>query len=237
MTAGNTLDRHVVGHLLAAMGIDAWGVAANVPRLPRAAELPTAISFMVRIAPESLRGLVTGPTRAYLEEYHRLNLALDAGAGALVEELEAHGHHALPVRSTSDKAVPDEPEDDGLGTWFSHKTAATQAGLGWIGKTALFVSAEFGPAVRLATVFTEAELPAGEPITSGRCGTCRACVDACPAGCGRNVTWQAGMPRDQLFDAAACRARMKGQALTTDVCGICVAACPLARELQATPAK
>ena len=37
MSTVNTLDRHVVGHLLAAMGVDAWGVAGNVPRLPRAA--------------------------------------------------------------------------------------------------------------------------------------------------------------------------------------------------------
>ena len=237
MTTGNALDRHVVGYLLAAMGVDAWGVATNVPRLPRAPQLPTAISFMMKIAPASLRGLVKGPTRAYLDEYHRLNLALDAAAGALVEELQAHGHHAIPIRSTSDKAMPDEPEDDGLGTWFSHKSAATQAGLGWIGKTALLVSTKFGPAVRLATVFTDADLPAGTPITGGRCGTCRACVDACPAGCGRDVTWQAGMARDQLFDAVACLAHMKAQASTTEVCGICVAACPLVRELQAVAAK
>jgi len=237
MSTVNTLDRHVVGHLLAAMGVDAWGVAGNVPRLPRAAELPTAISFMVKIAPEALHGLVSGPTPAYLEEYHRLNLRLDAAADALVEELQAHGQHALPVRSTRDKAMPGDPEDDGLGTWFSHKTAATQAGLGWIGKTALFVSTEFGPAVRLATVFTDSKLPPGEAITSGRCGACRACVDACPAGCGRDVTWQAGMPRSELFDAAACHLHMREQTLTTDGCGICIAACPLAHELPAAPAK
>jgi len=36
--------------------------------------------------------------------------------------------------------------------------AATRAGLGWIGKTGLFVSPEGGPKVRLATVFTDLDL-------------------------------------------------------------------------------
>ena len=97
--------------------------------------------------------------------------------------------------------------DNGDGP-FPHKTAATAAGLGWIGKTALFVSPEFGPAVRLATVFTDLDLPAGEPVTEGRCGDCTDCVDACPAGCGRDVAWRAGMRRDELFDASACRHHM-----------------------------
>ena len=106
-------------------------------------------------------------------------------------------------------------------------TAATRAGLGWIGKTALFVSPIFGPAVRLATVFTDLGLPPGEPVGESGCGTCRACVDACPAGCGRDVTWRPGMPREQLFDAAACLRHMaQFTSVDADICGICIAACP-----------
>ena len=72
-------------------------------------------------------------------------------------------------------------------------------GLGWIGKTALFVSPQFGPAVRLATVFTDLDLPAGDALVEGNCGDCRSCVDACPAGCGRDVQWRAGMPRSTIW--------------------------------------
>ena len=110
---------------------------------------------------------------------------------------------------------------------FPHKTAATSAGLGWIGKTALFVSPRFGPAVRLATVFTDLELPAGEPVTESDCGDCRACVDACPAGCGRDVLWRPGMARELLFDAGACRHHMSlFTSVEAEICGICIAACP-----------
>ena len=87
---------------------------------------------------------------------------------------------------------------------FAHKTAATQAGLGWIGKTAIFVSPRLGPWLRLTTVFTDAELASAGPITEGGCAKCRRCVDACPAGAGRDTQWHAGMPSDELLDVVAC---------------------------------
>ncbi|RJP22535.1 MAG: hypothetical protein C4520_07975 [Candidatus Abyssobacteria bacterium SURF_5] len=47
----------------------------------------------------------------------------------------------------------------GLLSDFPHKLAATKAGLGWIGKNALFVSAELGCGLRLATVLTKSFMP------------------------------------------------------------------------------
>jgi epoxyqueuosine reductase QueG len=83
--------------------------------------------------------------------------------------------------------------------------------------------------VRLATVFTDLELPAGDPVTQSACGSCRLCVDACPAGCGRDVQWRAGTPREQLFDAVACHHHMSlFTGVENDICGICIAACPRA---------
>lgn len=217
------LDRHTIGQLLRTKEIDAWGVAANAPRLPLAPEHPLAISMLMRLDPLVVRGLRHGPTEEYLEEYRRLNAALDDAAATLVEVLRVHGHAAESVAAT----------EVGAGNGhrpFPHKTAATSAGLGWIGKTALFVSTQFGPAVRLATVFTDLRLPPGEPITESRCGDCRDCADACPAGCGRDVNWRAGMPRDELFDATACRHQMRHfAAWPAEICGICIAACPYTR--------
>lgn len=221
-----TLDRHTVGQVLRARGVDAWGVAANAPRLPLSPDLPRAVSILMRIDPAVLRGMRRGPTADYEEEYLRLNRALDAATAGLTATLHAHGHAAVAVPATS--ADPDP--GSGNGAVFPHKTAATCAGLGWIGKTALFVSHDFGPAVRLATVFTDLDLPPGTPVTAGACGDCRACVDACPAGCGRDVAWRAGMPLGELFDAAACRHQMaQYPGVEREICGICIAACPLSR--------
>jgi len=217
------LDRHAIGQLLRTKGVDAWGVAANTPRLPLAPDHPTAISMLMRIDPLVARSFRRGPTEEYAREYFRLNVALDDATGTLADALRVQGHAAEVVPATiSGKVNGDQP--------FPHKTAATSAGLGWIGKTALFVSHDFGPAVRLATVFTDFELAPGEPVREGRCGTCRDCVEACPADCGRDVTWRAGMPRDELFDAGACRHQMSlFPAVGAQVCGICIAACPKTR--------
>jgi epoxyqueuosine reductase len=225
----NTLDRHTVGQFLRARGVEAWGVAANDPPLPLAPALPRALAMLMRIDPGVLRGMKHGPTEDYRDEYLRLNTALDAATAALAATLRDHGHQAVAVPAT----MPDPSSvlsGNGDGP-FPHKTAATAAGLGWVGKTALFVSPEFGPAVRLATVFTDLDLPVGEPIAEGRCETCSACVDACPAGCGRDVTWRAGMRREELFDASACRHHMtQYTGIEPQICGICIAACPLSRK-------
>ncbi len=215
----SVLDRHAIGQLLRTKEVDAWGVAANEPQLPLAPAHPRAIAILMRLDPLVVRGLRHGPTLDYQQEYSRVNQALDDATGTLVDVLRAHHHAAKLVPATENQGNGHRP--------FPHKTAATSAGLGWIGKTALFVSPDFGPAVRLATVFTDLELPPSEPIREGRCGDCRACVDACPAGCGRDVRWKAGVARDLLFDAAACRHHMTSfSGLDVEICGICIAACP-----------
>ena len=217
------LDRHAIGQLLRTKQIDAWGIALNTPRLPLAPASPIAISMLMRIDQLVVRGLLHGPTQDYYEEYTRLNAALDDATATLADVLYAHGHAAQRVAATSDERGNGHRP-------FPHKTAATSAGLGWIGKTALFVSPQFGPAVRLATVFTDLDLPIGDAIAEGACGDCRACVDACPAGCGRDVQWRAGMARGELFDAAACRRQMtRFGNVGAEICGICIAACPYTR--------
>ncbi len=217
------LDRHAIGQILRTKEVDAWGVAANDPRLPQAPAYPTAISILMRLDPLVVRGLRYGPTQDYHQEYLRVNSALDDATGTLVDVLKVHGHAAERVQATMEKTNGHKP--------FPHKTAATQSGLGWIGKTALFVSPEFGPAVRLATVFTDLGLPTGEPVRESSCGACRECVDACPAGCGRDVQWRPGMARDLLFDAGACRHHMTLiTSVDAQICGICIAACPYASQ-------
>ena len=215
------LDRHVIGHLLAGAEVDAWGVAGNQPPLPLAPALPLAISLMMRLDPEVVRGIADGPTPAYADEYRRLNDLLDQAAQTLAQTIKRHGYAAEAVPATVTDARADKLR-------FSHKSAATQAGLGWIGKTGLFVSERFGPAVRLATVFTDLPLTAGRPVRSSRCGTCAACVKACPAAAGRDVTWTAGMSRDQVIDVGACQRHLGAapQEALRHLCGICIAACP-----------
>jgi epoxyqueuosine reductase QueG len=151
---------------------------------------------------------------------------------SLAALLRVHGAAAEPLRPTIGPTVGDTDDIDMTAAGvFAHKTAATQAGLGWIGKTAIFVSPRLGPWLRLATVFTDAELPAAEPVTEGGCARCRRCVDACPAGAGRDVRWRAGMPRDVLLDVVACMRENDSHDEAGRLCGVCLAVCPFGRRL------
>jgi epoxyqueuosine reductase QueG len=218
--------------LLRSRGIAEWGIAdmrpgpTGAPAARHAPDLPRAISMAARHTPAALAGVDVAPTADYYADYNRLNALLDDAAAALVDALRTAGHDAERVPATIYEDGDDLIEDWGNAGVFAHKTAATRAGLGWIGKTALFVSNRYGPWVRLATVFTDLDLPAGTPIEEGRCGACRACVDACPVDAGRDVRWRAGMPRDELFDEKACEVYTERFEDLGGVCGSCLAVCP-----------
>ncbi len=59
------------------------------------------------------------------------------------------------------------------------KAWAVRAGIGWLGKHTNVITREFGSWVFLGEVILNAELEYDLPVED-RCGTCSACIDACP---------------------------------------------------------
>ena len=199
---------------------------ADLSPLPERATggLKSAISVGIALNPEVVAGLAAGPTTRYHAEYDRVNSALAQVTALAADMLRERGFVATSGPAT--RTVVGSRDT----TPLPHKTVATRAGLGWIGHCALLVTPAFGPAVRISSVLTNAPLAYAVPIERSRCGTCRRCVDACPAGAVTGRSWTAGMPRDEIYDAAACRKKVSelatAQGIKETICGICIFACP-----------
>lgn len=209
-------------------GIDIFGTSDVSACLPACfSGLSYAVTIGVRLLQAVMEEVRDGPTKLYFHHYRTANTFLDMCALKCALYLQRYGYRAvaIPASQTTNTA--------GIAGDFPHKTAANLAGLGFIGKSGLFVSKDFGPRVRLATVLTDCQLPAGQMIAP-MCGDCRACVEACPCGAIVGNTWNVGCSRDDIVDAALCSRYMKDKYRMIgrgSVCGICAAVCPIGRKM------
>jgi epoxyqueuosine reductase len=135
-------------------------ITARMDYLPRDAADDWAAAEVRRLA-EPREAVVSVYARG--RDYHKLlRQRLQALADRLTQAIGPFGHRVF-----TDSAPVMEVE------------LATRAGLGWRGKHTLALSREAGSMFFLGEIYVALDLPVDEPA-SAHCGSCSACIDACP---------------------------------------------------------
>jgi epoxyqueuosine reductase len=154
------------------------------------------------------------PTSVYFHHYRQMNFFLDRGALLVADHIQKKGFRSLAV------AASQIVDWDRQRAHLSHKHVGRAAGLGWFGRNNLLVNPDLGSRYRLVTVLTDMPLEPDRPLESD-CGTCHACVAACPARAIRETR--------EEFDHLACYETLKEfrkkRYTTQFICGICVRDC------------
>jgi epoxyqueuosine reductase QueG len=210
-----------------AKNITLWGAADlrvfSTPLDQKGKNFPFAISLIIPMNPKVMASIRNGPNQQYADEYSRVNNHINELSLALSDEIKDRGFKSLPLAASVRSDTVNIKGD------FPHKTVATRAGLGWVGRHCQLITRPFGSWVRLGTVFTDLELPCGPPIERNFCGKCTSCVEACPARALTGSGWYPGIPREELLDVRVCDQWKKEhyfQYHEGHNCGICSAVCP-----------
>jgi epoxyqueuosine reductase QueG len=193
------------------------------------AKMPYGISVGVKLSPELIKSIHNGPNQFYYEEYHRINKLLDKIVSAGTEYLIKNGFKAF-AQTTTAVVQTNEYKTD-----LPHKTVATRAGLGWIGKCALLVTNEYGSGLRISSFITDAILNCGKSVEKSFCGNCMECTKNCPGDAILGKLWNVRMERSELIDAEKCikKARelsKKNINKEMTICGKCFEVCPYTRK-------
>ncbi len=190
---------------------------------PELSHMPLAIALAVQHPP-----LQTQNSPAY--PYIHFSLAIDRRLleiqRIVTSGIRRKGWRALPI--PPDSCRHDSSFISRIFKLFPHKTAATCAGLGWVGKSGLLISSRFGPRLSWATILTNAPLEVdATSIKRSFCGQCSRCVEACPANAIKNKNWKYTTSYRTMINVNRCAAELQKnkERYGQYACGICMMVC------------
>jgi epoxyqueuosine reductase len=221
----NALNREISEYMLS-NGASLVGFA-DLSELPVGVRrfFPYGLSIALALDPTKVRDIGNGAATEYYAEYRRANARMDELASIAENFLKKKGFSALARTTSVVKTDPATKRSD-----LPHKTLATRAGLGWIGKCALCITPQYGAAQRFTSVLTDAPIDCASPNNQSSCADCQECRDICPAMAVSGQNWHLGLDRDQFFKALDCHHFIVEYGKTigrTEVsCGRCIKACP-----------
>jgi epoxyqueuosine reductase len=133
-----------------------------------------------------------GPAAGIIARYARgrdYHTVLKARLLRLLRAIEEMTGHELPAARAYVDTGP-----------LLERELARRAGLGWFGRNTMLIHPRRGSYFFIACLLVEIELAEDAPFEEDHCGTCNACVEACPTGAllGRDAN---GAP---VMDARTC---------------------------------
>ncbi len=181
-------------------------------------QYPAAILMGVVLSPGYIKKITSNPdyvqdmihnNQISEDEFDQKEMATDRMADYIASYITAKGYSAYS-QSEDNLSSTGFYDEKTKSSPLPHKTIAGLGGLGWIGKHNLLVTPEFGSAISMCTVLTDA------PIrtvlhTPGKslCGECRVCVDICSPKAIKGKEWDISTSRDELVDVYQCTTCLK----------------------------
>jgi epoxyqueuosine reductase QueG len=168
--------------------------------------------------------LDTTPSIVYSELYNTTNRLLDDIAYQLSVYLNKQTYRTVffPRDAYGDISIlVKKPE-----AAFSHVIAGKYAGIGTIGYNHTLLTKEYGPRVRLVSIFTDAEITPDNLIEKELCIKCELCGKCCPTSA--FTTTENLIANMDKFKCAEYHAQLKNEYHYP--CGVCIKVCPIGKD-------
>jgi len=224
----NTVDSKLLKKTIQDMGASEVSFGdVSIGMAKELSHMTNAISIAIKHPPVMAQDATTYP-------FIKLSMAVDYRLleiqGVITNMIRDLGWYALLI--PPDSYRHDSSFISKIYKLFPHKTAATCAGLGWVGKSSLLINKNFGPRLSWATILTDAPLVTeNEPVKESYCGQCRLCVEACPANAINDVHWKCTTSYSCMINVKRCAGQLQKnmERYGQYACGVCMLVCPKGR--------
>lgn len=220
MSEGNNLKEYLTEIGASKVGFaDVDGLASEFT------DLPNGISIVLKIPKRAMKYVEGEDYESYWSCFHSQIDKLTEISLKGEKYIKNLGYNAFAL--TMDRNECDMKK---LLSILPYKTIATKSGMGWIGRSALFVTPEYGSAVALGGILTDMPLELGVPITDSQCDDCENCQNACPVDAINPQKWNDRLNREDIIDIETCREYIVDQYKNGLGCTKCMCECKLTKK-------
>lgn len=187
--------------------------------------LDYGIALVLKLPKEAIEALLNDEFKKYWKIFHKQIDKLTEIALNAEKLIKDNGYDAFALTMQRN-----ECDMEKLLSKLPYKTLATSSGLGWVGRSALFVCEEYGSAVALSGILTDMPLKIAEPITDSYCDDCEECQKACPVDAINPTKWNSRLNRNDIIDIDVCSQYVIDQFKAGLGCSKCLCNCRLTQE-------